>query len=435
MITKKYLNVFLIFSLFLFSSSHVISNIYVNDMDYVLGDAKQAFIQDRVNTQQEAENLLTGFKAMQVNGIRIPIFSQGLEPNKAMLDYFYTRAVEEGFLIFANPAQHSGGQRIANGTLSTVGESVLNNNQKTNNLINRITAFAQEYPSTWINPFNEDGQPGGAWSAAQMNTIYSSLENVLNGAQLIGPGVWGLPGSIGVLEGTDILNHVSVVTSHNLGFNHNRWPEFISYADERGLPVWDSEVTHNDPQGNGTRLEAAIENNVDGLVLYNSWNTININTGAINNFSRELMSLYLKPVVSMKKSNTTSFAIDGNHGGVNGQNVYIWNYSSANQNQHWIEIDRGNGYYSYQKRNTNFCLDGNRGGENGQSVYLWQCGSGNQNQHWRKVSVNGLFRLEKRNAPSFSIDGNNGGANGQNLYLWQSNNSNPNQLWEFTNEN
>ena len=137
--------------------------------------------------------------------------------------------------------------------------------------------------------------------------------------------------------------------------------------------------------------------------------------------------------VHMKKRNSQGFAIDGNRGGTNGQNVYLYSSNTKNINQKWNEIDRGNGFYSYQKANTNYCLDGNWGGKNGQSVYLWTCSDNNQNQHWKKVSAAGnTYRLEKRNAPGFAIDGNRGGANFQDLYLWQIGTSNQNQQWIFT---
>lgn len=137
-------------------------------------------------------------------------------------------------------------------------------------------------------------------------------------------------------------------------------------------------------------------------------------------------------VVQLIKRNASGYAIDGNHGGADRQNIYLWSQNRNNVNQQWIEIDRGNGYYSYQKQGTNFCIDGNNGGDNGQNVYLWTCGTNNQNQHWRKVNVgSGNYRLEKRNSPGYSLDGNNGGADGQNLYLWQSNDNNQNQHWTF----
>jgi len=137
-------------------------------------------------------------------------------------------------------------------------------------------------------------------------------------------------------------------------------------------------------------------------------------------------------VIQMIKRNAPSFAIDGNNGSTNAQDVYLWSKNDKNANQQWIEIDRGNNYYSYQKLNTNHCLDGGRGGENEQNVYLWSCDDRNQNQHWLKVDVgDGHYRLEKRNAPGFSIDGNRGGENAQSVYLYDSNDENKNQHWLF----
>lgn len=284
----------LFFALLFFVNLKAQTTIYTNNMDYVIGDVKQAFVQNKITTKAQADNLIIGFKNLKVNGIRIPIFAEGLNPNKTMFDYFYTQAVANGFPIFANPAQSSGGQRIACGILNGTLSSVLNNDAKTLVLINRIKAFATEYKCTWINPFNEDGKPGAAWSVAQMNTIYASLANKLNGAELIGPCVWGIPASIAVLEQTDVAKYISVASTHNLGFNHSHWLSFISIADEAKLTVWDSEVNHSDKYGTGTRLEAALEAKVDGLVIYNSWNTISLSNGSINAGGQTLMGLYLK---------------------------------------------------------------------------------------------------------------------------------------------
>jgi GH35 family endo-1,4-beta-xylanase len=136
--------------------------------------------------------------------------------------------------------------------------------------------------------------------------------------------------------------------------------------------------------------------------------------------------------VRLTKSNATGFSIDGNNGGANGQQIYLWASDANNVNQTWVEIDRGGGYYSYQKLNTNYCMDGGNGGANGQSVYLWACDANNQNQQWQKISAGSNFRLQKRNASGYSIDGGNGGANGQNLYLWASDANNQNQQWIFS---
>ncbi|WP_299313683.1 RICIN domain-containing protein [uncultured Aquimarina sp.] len=138
-------------------------------------------------------------------------------------------------------------------------------------------------------------------------------------------------------------------------------------------------------------------------------------------------------LVHIVKRNATGFAIDGNKSGADGQNVYLWSANPNNANQQWIEIDRGNGYYSYQKKGTNFCMDGNRDGATGQNVYLWTCSENNPNQHWQKVDVGGgAFKLIKRNAPGFALDGGSGGSDSQNIALWDSSNTSQNLHWNIT---
>jgi hypothetical protein len=271
-------------------------NIYTNDMDYVIGDVKQAFIQNKITTEEQAQYLIQGLKNLGVNGIRVPIFATGFTPNKQMFDYFYNLAVAEGFPIFANPAQSSGGQRVACGMLNGTMCDVENDNTKTATLITTIETFANDYPCKWINPFNEDGRPGQAWSLSQINIIYDYLKNNINGGELIGSGTWGLPAAIINMNNTNIKNNITVATSHNLGYNHEDWDDFIAVADAANLPVWDSEVNHNISESNnrGTRLEIAIAAKVDGLVMYNIWNTINLSNGSINNSGKVMMAMYLK---------------------------------------------------------------------------------------------------------------------------------------------
>jgi hypothetical protein len=140
-----------------------------------------------------------------------------------------------------------------------------------------------------------------------------------------------------------------------------------------------------------------------------------------------------KKIVIITKRNAPGFAIDGKGGGANGQNVHLWTTNPNNGNQQWVEIDRGNGYYSYQKNNTNFCLDGNGGGANGQNVHLWTCNSNNQNQHWKKQSTSGgAYKLIKRNAQGFAINGGSGGSKGQNVNLYNSSNGSYNLQWFVT---
>ncbi len=178
----------------------------------------------------------------------------------------------------------------------------------------------------------------------------------------------------------------------------------------QNLPAGAHTLTAVATDDDGLRTEASIEFTVGGGV-----------TGSGSDF------------LTMKKSNSASFALAADSGGSNNQNVFLGSEASGNQNQHWEEISRGDTYYSYKKRGTNTCLDGGNGGENRQNVILWTCSTDNQNQHWKKVMIGNNYRLEKRNAPGYSIDGNNGGSNGQNVYLWQSSNTNGNQQWKFEN--
>ena len=138
-------------------------------------------------------------------------------------------------------------------------------------------------------------------------------------------------------------------------------------------------------------------------------------------------------IVHIKKRNAQGFAIDGKGGGANGQNIHLWGANQNNVNQKWVEIDRGNGYYSYQKQGTNYCIDGGGNGANRQNVYLWQCSNNNQNQHWKKVATSGgAYKLIKRNASGYALNGGSKGANGQNVNLYDSSNSSQNLQWIIT---
>ena len=138
-------------------------------------------------------------------------------------------------------------------------------------------------------------------------------------------------------------------------------------------------------------------------------------------------------LVHITKRNATGFAIDGNRGGADEQNIYLWDGNDANVNQQWVEISRGGEYYSYQKQGTNFCIDGGNGGANRQNVYLYTCNDGNHNQHWRKVAAgDGAFQLVKRNASGFALNGGSRGANGQNINLFDSSATSQNLQWFIT---
>jgi len=134
---------------------------------------------------------------------------------------------------------------------------------------------------------------------------------------------------------------------------------------------------------------------------------------------------------SITKRNASSYGLNGGGGGSNGQNISL--HSSTNHaNLTWTEINRGGGYYSYQKLNTNYCIDGGGNGSNGQNVKLWSCDEMNYNQQWKKVNVgSGFYLLEKRNASNYALDGSNGGTNGQNVKLWSKSTTQWNQHWKF----
>ncbi|WP_124981884.1 T9SS type A sorting domain-containing protein, partial [Nonlabens xiamenensis] len=121
-------------------------------------------------------------------------------------------------------------------------------------------------------------------------------------------------------------------------------------------------------------------------------------------------------LVHIVKRNT-NFALDAGDDADDFQNIYLWAADPTNVNQQWVEIDRGDGYYSYQKVNTNYCMDGGDGGIDGQNVFLYPCDENNYNQHWLKVEGSSFNKLQKRNASGFRIDGGTGGANFQNVAL------------------
>lgn len=135
--------------------------------------------------------------------------------------------------------------------------------------------------------------------------------------------------------------------------------------------------------------------------------------------------------VQLLKASATDYAVDGNDGGDDGQDVYLWYTEADNENQHWIEIDQGDGYYSYQKRNTDFCLDGNNGATDDQNVYLWTCSDSETNQHWEKVEQDdGSFMLQKRGY-DYVIDTGDGASIRQSLYLAQTDETSNDQQWIF----
>lgn len=269
--------------------------VYLNNLKTMVGDLKQAQIRNLLTSKSQVDYLLLGMREARMMGVRINIFGDGQNPNEEMYDYFYEQAVHRGFKIFANPAEWAGGQRIACEKFDTPFCDVTDIPEKTQILINRVKEFASQYKCEWINAFNEDGAPDGAWSTAQFNEIYSSLYGNLNGAKLIGPCTWGIPAGINALNKTDIKDYVAVATTHNLGFNHDKWDDFIAAAGD--LPVWDSETNANDKYGTGTRIEVAVAAGVDGMVFYDNWRNVNLSDGTLSSNGLRIRDVYSSPIV------------------------------------------------------------------------------------------------------------------------------------------
>lgn len=129
----------------------------------------------------------------------------------------------------------------------------------------------------------------------------------------------------------------------------------------------------------------------------------------------------------------TDFSIDGGNGGVQGRQIYLWNTSDNNVNEHWEEIEVDDDFYMYQKAGTNVCIDGMGGGANRQAVHLWPCNENNRNQHWEKKPISGGFTRLKKRGVSFSLDCGSGGSRRQTCHLFASQDSNVNQHFTITN--
>ena len=267
---------------------------YTGNLKNVLGDVKQGQIQNKLDTTKKIDNVLEGFKLLGCNGVRITLFPEGTNPNPDMFDYLYKQARKHGFKIFANPAQHAGGQRVASRSVDP--GPVKNDMAVTRVLIKRVQKFAKRYPCDWINPFNEDGIDGSAFTGQQMQFVYENLYKKVGDAELIGPCTWGIPSAIKILKKTTIENYIAVATTHNLGHNHESWREFVRLARSQGLPVWDSEVNkHKKFEDKPHRLTAALAAEVDGLVLYDAWKSfVNINNGKLNKNGKNVRNLILK---------------------------------------------------------------------------------------------------------------------------------------------
>lgn len=282
-------------------------NYYQNEIVDMVGDVKQAFILDRIWDKEQVDNLLIGMRASKVNGVRVPIFAKGLAPNEEMLDYFTKRSIERGFEVMANPALFQGAKRIANNMFlgpdaeqNGSGDPVNGDAAKTQIVIDRMIEFASQYELTWISPLNEDGNGSSetSWSIDQIHAMYEGLQGNVGGAMLIGGDCHNIEASNGLFDDSNIENYIVAATTHNLEFQHELWSEFMTKAGD--LPVWDSEATDNvviNEKGEEleSRLVAARDAGVEGIVHYNSWNLIDLATGELT--SDETLIKYIATTV------------------------------------------------------------------------------------------------------------------------------------------
>jgi len=84
-------------------------------------------------------------------------------------------------------------------------------------------------------------------------------------------------------------------------------------------------------------------------------------TGSSSSSSSSSSSGSVGATYNMRKRNT-NHSIDGNGGAQSGQQIYLWGTNLGNVNQQWEEIDAGNGFVSFRKKNTGLCIDGGNGG-------------------------------------------------------------------------
>ena len=233
------------------------------------------------------------------------------------------------------------------------------------------------------------------------------------------------------------IKNIPETSRQRFGVAHNNLPINAKFYKDRNYPVVKVNIyAPNSYTANSHKLELVWGYTVTGAGE-KIWSFVNRralqatgNNDVTGNDTPSTPTNGGSQIVHITKRNKSNFALDGRNGAANGQNIHLWSANSGAANQQWIEINRGGGYYSYQKVNTNHCIDGGSGGGNGQNVKIWSCNASNQNQHWKKVATDGgAYKLIKRNSQGFAIDGGNGGTNGQNVSLYNSNNSSHNLQW------
>lgn len=134
--------------------------------------------------------------------------------------------------------------------------------------------------------------------------------------------------------------------------------------------------------------------------------------------------------IQMIKRSATLYAIDGGEDSEEDHEITLLRHSN-HINLTWKEIDRGNGYYSYQQYDTDLCLYGGEENVVDQHVTLVKCAMEDVNQQWMKIGGgNDHFRLLKRGS-ELVIDGGMGRFDGANVFLGELDETSEDQQWKF----
>ena len=123
------------------------------------------------------------------------------------------------------------------------------------------------------------------------------------------------------------------------------------------------------------------------FTFQSNYNTADSNCISIAEIVFNLGEVPESTSVHIRKRNAPDFAIEGNGDAINGQSVYLSSADQDSLNQQWLEINRGDGYFSYQNTESNLCLNGNESGTAMQNINLASCNDNDQDQHWQKVEL------------------------------------------------
>ncbi|UXP32609.1 RICIN domain-containing protein [Reichenbachiella agarivorans] len=132
----------------------------------------------------------------------------------------------------------------------------------------------------------------------------------------------------------------------------------------------------------------------------------------------------------MVKRSASLYAINGGAEVQAGDAISLLKHAN-HENLTWTEIDRGDGYFSYQKYGTEYCLHGGTENIEEQNVTLIECAESDVNQQWLKIGAgDGYYRLQKR-GNNMVIDAGNGRSDGAKVFLGSLDVTDQNQQWKF----